>query len=122
MLKKTFLSSQQSDQTRPMTRGQSSALPSSSTFTHPPWNRRGARLRNRSTKKEAAATTAEKSAAPQQKGNEEGSQEESDETGSEVEDVAMLSQEDSQNEEEAGELEDDGAYLNDLIAASTTIG
>ena len=39
-----------------------------------------------------------------------------------VEDVAMLSQEDSQNEEEAGEMEEDDGYLNDLMAASSTIG
>ena len=68
------------------------------------------------------AVAAEQAAKPQQKGNEEGSQEESDETGSEVEDVAMLSQEDSQNEEEAGEMEEDDGYLNDLMAASSTIG
>lgn len=68
------------------------------------------------------AAPAEQAAKPQQKGNEEGSQEESDEAGSEVEDVAMLSQEDSQNEEEAGEMEEDGGYLNELLAASSTIG
>ena len=59
---------------------------------------------------------------PAMKGGEDGSQEESDETGSEMDDVAMTSQDDSQNEEEGGEMDEGGGYLHDLMAASTTIG
>ncbi|XP_076443852.1 uncharacterized protein LOC143282173 [Babylonia areolata] len=94
-----------------------------------PWTRRGRGVRRRKPKSEleqagggGGRVVAAVRKPPAHLAKEDRSQEESDETGSEVEDVALMSQDDSQNEEEGGEVEDGQAYMHDLMAACTTIG
>nr|KAG5709905.1 hypothetical protein BaRGS_029947 [Batillaria attramentaria] len=107
---------------RPVTRGLTSSLTSQIISLKVPWTRRGAHLAGKKRKPRVVEKKpAEVKTVPEPEVEDPG-QDESDETASEVDEGAMLSQEDSQTEEDADGGDEEEGYVSELMAASTTIG
>ncbi|KAK7501621.1 hypothetical protein BaRGS_00007052 [Batillaria attramentaria] len=112
----------QTNVSRPVTRGLTSSLTSQIISLKVPWTRRGAHLAGKKRKPRVVEKKpAEVKTVPEPEVEDPG-QDESDETASEVDEGAMLSQEDSQTEEDADGGDEEEGYVSELMAASTTIG